>query len=289
MIMPNELNYSPIEKILNPLKYVMTRPVLSDRLARWYLQLQQIEIIYVPQKAVKGQVLADFLADHPIPAEWELSNDLPDKDVLIIEITHPWKMYFDKASHKKEAGAGVIFVTSDEEVLSYSFTLTQNCSNNVAKYQALVLGLEMTKVIGWLGDVVIEHIPRIDNKQADALANLASTLIIPEGEASVPICRSWVVPLIFEDKNCDEDEENHVVEVFKVEKENWRQPLIDYLKYEKLPDDPHQRVNIRRRAARFIHYKSTLYRRSFDGVFLQCLAHSGICGAAHQLGPKLHF
>ncbi|KAL0282987.1 UNVERIFIED_CONTAM: hypothetical protein Sangu_2918800 [Sesamum angustifolium] len=56
-------------------------------LARWYLQLQQFEITYVPKKAVKGQVLADFLADHPIPAEWELSDDLSDEDVLVIEVT----------------------------------------------------------------------------------------------------------------------------------------------------------------------------------------------------------
>ncbi|KAL0327875.1 UNVERIFIED_CONTAM: hypothetical protein Scaly_2220100 [Sesamum calycinum] len=70
---PNELKYSPIEKLClalifsiqklkhyfqshsihlvsnaNPLKYVMAKPVLSDRLARWYLQLQQFEITYVP-------------------------------------------------------------------------------------------------------------------------------------------------------------------------------------------------------------------------------------------------
>ncbi|KAL0439765.1 UNVERIFIED_CONTAM: hypothetical protein Slati_2459500 [Sesamum latifolium] len=67
----------------------MTKSVLSDRLAMWYLQLQQFEIAYVPQKVVKGQVLTDFLADHPIPAEWELSDDLPDKGVLVIEITPP--------------------------------------------------------------------------------------------------------------------------------------------------------------------------------------------------------
>ncbi|KAK4383508.1 hypothetical protein Sango_2768500 [Sesamum angolense] len=127
----------------NPLKYVMAKPVLSDRLARWYLQLQQFEITYVPQKAVKGQVLADFLADHPMPAEWELSDDLHNEDVLVIEITPPWRMYFDRASHKEGAGAGVVFVTSKGEVLPYSFTLTQNCSNNVAEYQALILGLEI--------------------------------------------------------------------------------------------------------------------------------------------------
>ncbi|KAL0440373.1 UNVERIFIED_CONTAM: hypothetical protein Slati_2520300 [Sesamum latifolium] len=80
----------------------MTKSVLSDRLARWYLQLQQFEITYVPQKAIKGQVLANFLTDHPMLAEWELSDDLPDEDVLVIEITPPWKMYFDGASHKRE-------------------------------------------------------------------------------------------------------------------------------------------------------------------------------------------
>ena len=52
-------------------------------------------------------------------------------------------MYFDGASHREGAGAGVVFVTSDREVLPYSFTLTENCSNNVAEYQAHLLGLEM--------------------------------------------------------------------------------------------------------------------------------------------------
>ncbi|KAL0454764.1 UNVERIFIED_CONTAM: hypothetical protein Slati_0815600 [Sesamum latifolium] len=156
---PNELKYSPIEKLYlalifaiqklkhyfqshsihlvskaNPLEYVMTKPVLSDRLARWYIQLQQFEITYIPQKAVKGPVLANSLADHPMPAEWELSDDLPDEDVLVIEITPPWKMYFDGASHKEGAGAGFVFVTLEEEVLPYSFKLTQNCLNNLAKY-----------------------------------------------------------------------------------------------------------------------------------------------------------
>ncbi|KAL0282574.1 UNVERIFIED_CONTAM: hypothetical protein Sradi_7256700 [Sesamum radiatum] len=75
--------------------------------------------------------------------EWELSGDLPDEDVIMIEVMPPWKMYFDGASHKEEAGGGVVFVTSVGEVLPYSFTLTQNCSNNVAEYQALILGLEI--------------------------------------------------------------------------------------------------------------------------------------------------
>ncbi|KAK4386124.1 Transposon Tf2-12 polyprotein [Sesamum angolense] len=365
-MMPNELKYSPIEKLClalifsiqklkhyfqsysihlvskaNPLKYVMAKPVLSDRLARWYLQLQQFEITYVLQKVVKGQVLADFLADHPMPAEWELSDDLPDKDVLVIEVTPPWKMYFDGASHKEGVGAGVVFVTSKGEVLPYSFTLTHNCSNNVAEYQALILGLEIAvdakqlplkvygdsqlvanqllvlyevkkpellsyhnyakRLMGWLGDVELEHLPRKDNKQADALAKLASTLSMIDKEARIPICKSWVIPPIFSDDEDDmlQEEKNHVTEVFEVEEEDWRQPLVDYLKYGKLPNDLRRRTDTHRRATRFIYYKGTLYRQSLDGLFLRRLsdnekvqameeAHSGVCGA-RQLGLKLHF
>ncbi|XP_019180259.1 PREDICTED: uncharacterized protein LOC109175453 [Ipomoea nil] len=363
MMTPNELKYSPIEKLClalvfsikklkhyfeahtirlvskaNPVKYVMAKVVLSDRLARWYLLFQQFEIVYVPQKSVKGQALADFLADHPIPAEWELSDDLPDEDVLVIEILPPWKMYFDGASHREGAGAGVVFVTPESEMLPYSFTLTEQCSNNVAEYQALILGLEIAadmkqlriniygdskliinQVLGlyevkkaelvpynnyakilmqWLGDVTIEHVPRKENKQADALAALASTITHPA--ARVRVCQKWVVPPIFnEDSSVDETVELPTASVYDIGKDDWRHSLIDYLADGKLPEDSRKRVDIKRRAPRFIYYKEMLYRRSFEGVFLRCLgeeealqamqeAHSGVCGA-HQSGPKLHF
>ncbi|XP_020410515.1 uncharacterized protein LOC109946596 [Prunus persica] len=74
-----ELNYTPIEKTClalvfaiqklrhymqaftvhliaraDPVKYVMSKPVLTGRLAKWALLLNQYEIIYTPAKAVKG-------------------------------------------------------------------------------------------------------------------------------------------------------------------------------------------------------------------------------------------
>ncbi|XP_070029784.1 uncharacterized protein [Nicotiana sylvestris] len=121
---PNELNYSPIKKLClvlvfsiqklkhyfqahvvclvsreNPIKFFMSKPVLSDRLARWYLQFQQFEIVYIPQKAIKIQVLADFLADHPIHYDWNLIDELPDEDAMVIEVQPPLKMYFDGVAH----------------------------------------------------------------------------------------------------------------------------------------------------------------------------------------------
>ncbi|KAL0319665.1 UNVERIFIED_CONTAM: hypothetical protein Sradi_5228000 [Sesamum radiatum] len=157
------------------------------------------------------------------------------------------------------------------------------------------------RLMGWLGDVELEHRPRRDNKQADALAKLVSTLSITEKEVRIPIYKSWIIPPIFSDDEDDifQEEENHIMEVFEVEEEVWRQPLDDYFKYGKLPTDPRRRTDIRRWAIRFINYKDTLYKRSYEGIFLRCLsdeenvqameeAHYGVCGA-QQSGPKLHF
>ncbi|KAL0320261.1 UNVERIFIED_CONTAM: hypothetical protein Sradi_5287600 [Sesamum radiatum] len=81
--------------------------------------------------------------------------------------------------------------------------------------------------------------------------------------------------------------------------EDWRTPLIEYLKRGKLPDDTCHKTEVRRRSSRFILYKDTLYRQSFESIYQRCLsgeevlesmteAHSGVCGA-HESGPKLHF
>ncbi|XP_008245038.1 PREDICTED: uncharacterized protein LOC103343140 [Prunus mume] len=163
-----ELNYTPIEKTClalvfaiqklrhymqaftvhlvaraDPVRYVMSKPVLTGRLAKWALLLNQYEIIYTPTKAVKGQAVVDFLADHLIPADWEISDDLPDEQVFFADISLAWMMFFDGLARKDGVGAGVVFLSPERHVLPYSFSLSELCSNNVAEYQALIMGLQM--------------------------------------------------------------------------------------------------------------------------------------------------
>ncbi|KAF8378386.1 hypothetical protein HHK36_029725 [Tetracentron sinense] len=86
-----------------------------------------------------------------------------------------------------------------------------------------------------------------DNKQADALANLASTLALPkQGSITVPVCQRRVITSILPEKV----EGANSISVFEVEKEDWRDPLIAFLQHGKLPDDLKHRTEIRRRAPR---------------------------------------
>ncbi|KAL0373392.1 UNVERIFIED_CONTAM: hypothetical protein Sradi_3254900 [Sesamum radiatum] len=129
------------------------------------------------------------------------------------------------------------------------------------------------RMIRWLGDAELEHLSRRENKQADAIAKLASTLSMTDKEARIPIYKSWAYHQIFseDEDNTFQEKENHVMEIFEVEEEDWRQPLVDYLKYRKLPNNrsTHRwRTDTRWRATHFIYCKGTLYRRSFEGIFL---------------------
>ena len=68
---------------VDPIKYVLSKSVLSGRLARWGLLLTKYEIIYILQKAIKRQALVDFLADHPIPTTWKISNDFLNEEIFL--------------------------------------------------------------------------------------------------------------------------------------------------------------------------------------------------------------
>jgi ribonuclease HI len=57
-------------------------------------------------------------------------------------------MFFDVTSSKDVAGAGVVFVSPSRETISLSYKLEFEATNNVAEYEALVLGLRAAKDMG---------------------------------------------------------------------------------------------------------------------------------------------
>jgi len=64
---------------------------------------------FVPQKAIKGQALAVFLAAHPISETSKLHEDIPD-EVIEANMTlsnDVWQMFFDGASRTGSKGKNI--------------------------------------------------------------------------------------------------------------------------------------------------------------------------------------
>src|SRR3954471_24154567 len=120
------------------------------------------------------------------------------------------------------AGIGIVLISPQNHVIPRSFSLTEPCTNNVAEYNALLIGLQLAHQLGVrnlqaYGDsklvvnqlhgeyevrsddlipyfnfalqmaeqfegFYIGHVPCQDNTHADALAGLATSLCLQAGE-----------------------------------------------------------------------------------------------------------
>ena len=146
----------------DPLKFLLKQPALSGRLGKWALLFMEFNITYVPQKAMKGQGMADFLTAHPISEDSPLNTDLIDEETLqgreVQEASIKfWKLYFDGASRTSspsdgsstlKAGIGIVLVSPEGSILHTSCALEEPCTNNEVEYEALIVGLEIALDMG---------------------------------------------------------------------------------------------------------------------------------------------
>ena len=77
----------PITVVSNaPLSAIINNPEATGRVAKWAIELSPWDIRYESRKAIKSQVLADFIA------EWtEVQTPGPP------DISDSWTMYFDES------------------------------------------------------------------------------------------------------------------------------------------------------------------------------------------------
>jgi ribonuclease HI len=92
---------------------------------------------YALRKAIKSQVLANFLA------EWT-DTQLPLAQIQ----AELWTMYFDGSLMKTRAGAGLLFISPLGVHMRYMIQLHFATSNNVAEYEALIHGLRIAIELG---------------------------------------------------------------------------------------------------------------------------------------------
>ena len=84
-----------------PLRQVLQKLDGSGRLLKWAIELSKFDIEFVPRPAIKGQALADFIA------EFTTLEDKRLKEAPVVSTTKipKWRLYVDGSSN--EGGSGL--------------------------------------------------------------------------------------------------------------------------------------------------------------------------------------
>ncbi|XP_059663728.1 uncharacterized protein LOC132309436 [Cornus florida] len=222
----------------NVIKYMLSRPLITGRIGKWALALMEFNFIYVPQKSVKGRVLANFLADHPSTDIDPWVYDELESSAIFLT---PWILMFDGSSTADGAGADF------------------KCSNNQAEYEALIIGLEI-----FIEMAVRDFWPRGQNKEANSMAQAASGIRVPVGIENqlIKITRRSLPSaelrntMLFDTWTTDVED---------LADDDWRIQFIMFLRNPNIKADR----SIKRKAINFVLLDGDLYRKGLeDGLLL---------------------
>ncbi|GAU47137.1 hypothetical protein TSUD_379150, partial [Trifolium subterraneum] len=271
-----------------PIKSLLVRPDMAGRMLKWSLELSEFDIRYESRKALKAQVLADFVAEMTCSPS---STDGANK----------WTIFVDGASNATGAGAGIILENEEGILIEVSLALSFPTSNNQAEYEAFLAGLRLAEDVGAkeikiytdsqlvasqvLGEyqakndnlseylalveeritkfdsAEIQHVPRQHNKRADILSKLASTKR-KNGNKSV-IQEILSHPSI--------QKPTRVLDINAIGDANcWMTPVYNYLAHGTLPNDEKEAATVKRRACSYTLLDDKLYRRGFSIPLLKC-------------------
>ena len=189
-----------------PMKQVLHKPETSGRLMKWALQLSEFDNRYKLKKAIKGQVLADFVMEFTTAELAEDTRATPDLPI--------WKLFVNGAANAQGSGVGLILTSPQGIDIEYALRFGFQASNNEAEYEIVIARLNLAhsmevdqlevcsdsqlvvkqiedtyeakgeKMIIYLKKVrellrkfvlaQVRHIPRVENSRAYALAKLAT-------------------------------------------------------------------------------------------------------------------
>ncbi|XP_027083542.1 uncharacterized protein [Coffea arabica] len=288
----------------DPLKYLLEKPMLTGRLAKWQMILSEFDIVFTSQKAVKGQVIADHLAENPNDDDYQpLHTYFPDEEVLLVgvaedmsELYPEWRLFFDGAANSLGAGIGAVLVSPEGKHYPGAAKLQFPCTNNMTEYEACIFGLKMALEMEvkelMAFSLEFRHLPRARNVFADALATLSSMIQYPDELGIEPIriqlqdkpAHCWVI-----DKTSGESP--------------WYNDIKEFIKTGSYPLEAsaNDKGFLRRMASKFFLNGEVLYKRTSDLNLLRCIdedeaqymmkeVHSGVCGPhmnGHLLARKI--
>ena len=120
-----------------PLIDIINNHDAIGRIAKWAIVLLPFDLTYKPRRAIKSQVLADFIAEWTeakLPKEYGTYSN--------------WVMHFDGSKMLAGLGAGVVLTSPTGDIVQYVLQILYTVSNNATEYEALLYGLRMAVSMG---------------------------------------------------------------------------------------------------------------------------------------------
>ena len=99
-------------------------------------------LLYMPRSSVKGQVLADLVAEFVEPSVEIVTEkeDMDGKSVGTISAREilRWKVYVDGAANQRGSGIGLVLISLEGVAIEKSLRFRFSATNNEAEYEALL-------------------------------------------------------------------------------------------------------------------------------------------------------
>ena len=130
-----------------PLKSVLRSADYTGRIAKWGTILGAFNIKYMPRISIKGQVLADLMAEFAeCSEEMEGGSEKLDEGligVVSVQCPPPWELYVDGAANQRGSRGGLVLVSPERINIEKSLRLNFSATNNEAEYETLLMGMMM--------------------------------------------------------------------------------------------------------------------------------------------------
>ncbi|GAV59946.1 RVT_3 domain-containing protein [Cephalotus follicularis] len=268
-----------------PLRQVLAKPDLSERLINWSVELGEYDVKFEVRPAIKSQVLTDFVGDHTLTECMEEDTSEEEKGL--------WKLSVDSSSCVSSSGAGLVLTSPDGWTIEYALSFGFKATNNEAEWEALIVGLTIVKhlkvqkieassdsqlMVGLASGeyesredsmakyltyfhslklafqtIRILKVLKAENALADQLSKLATAEELQENKT--------VLMDYLERPNISEVD---VMDIDAPQEPNWMTPFIKWLRNRILPEDPIEARKLVYRANKYQLRDGILYKRSFS-------------------------
>nr|CAH66588.1 OSIGBa0111E13.6 [Oryza sativa] len=312
-------HYFQAHKVIVPSQYPLSEILrgkeVTGRLSKWATELSPFDLHFVARSAIKSQVLADFVA------EWTpvLAPDPEPTEQF-------WVMCSDGSWSHRGAGIAAVLCSPNGVPIRYAARLQFDTTNNAVEYEAVLLGLRKAKAQGvqrlliqtdsklvaghvdksfeakeegmkrylevvrsmqkCFTGITVEHLPRDQNEEADALAKSAACGGPHSPGIFFEVLHAPSVPM--------DSSEVMVIDQEKLGEDSydWQTPFVKHLQTGWLPVDEAEAKRLQLRATKYKMVSGQLYRSGVLQPLLRCISfsegeemaketHQGLCGA-HQ-------